>query len=201
MLLFAGMTGMFFFLTQFLQDVLGYSPIRTGLAFLPLTAVLFVASQVSARVLVERFGPRAVMVTGAALSTLALADLTRLSASSGYLPVLLPLVVFGVGNGITFVPLTAAALHAVRPEEAGAASGLANVAQQVGAALGLSALVTVFGTASRHAGLVSADPVRQAHHVFVTGADAAFVGAAVMLAATLLVVATVVRRLVPPATA
>jgi EmrB/QacA subfamily drug resistance transporter len=201
MLLFAGMTGMFFFLTQFLQGVLGYSPIRTGLAFLPLTAVLFVASQVSARVLVERFGPRAVMVTGAALSTLALADLTRLSAASGYLAVLLPLVVFGVGNGITFVPLTAAALHEVGPQEAGAAAGLTNVAQQIGAALGLSALVTVFGTASRHAGVVSADPVRQAHHAFVTGADAAFVGAAAMLAVTLLVVATAVRRLTPPVAA
>jgi EmrB/QacA subfamily drug resistance transporter len=194
MLLFAGMTGMFFFLTQFLQDVLRYSPLSTGFGFLPTTAALFVASQLSARVLVARYGGRRVMVAGATLSTVALAALTQLSATSSYLAVLAPLVLFGIGNGITFVPLTGAGLHAVRPHEAGAAAGLTNVAQQVGSALGLAALVTVFGHASRAAAVSGADPVTQAHHVFVAGADAAFAGAAVLLAGTLLVVSTVVRR-------
>jgi EmrB/QacA subfamily drug resistance transporter len=199
MLMFAGMTGMFFFLTQFLQDVLGYSPIRTGMGFLPTTAALFLASQLSARVLVARFGGRAVMTAGVALSTLALLGLTQLSSSSSYLAVLGPLVLFGFGNGITFVPLTGAGLHAVRPHEAGAAAGLTNVAQQIGAALGLAALVTVFGTASRNASVSASTPVEQAHQMFVSGADAAFAAAAVLLTASLLVVATVVRRVTPMA--
>ena len=91
MLLIAGMTGMFFFLTQFMQDVLGYSPLATGFGFLPITICLFIASQASARVLVERFGERPVMIAGVALSTLGLLWLTGLSASSGYLSVLGPL--------------------------------------------------------------------------------------------------------------
>jgi EmrB/QacA subfamily drug resistance transporter len=197
MLMFAGMTGMFFFLTQFLQGVLGYSPLETGFGFLPTTAALFLASQLSARVLVGRYGGRRVMVAGAALSTVALVGLTQLSAHSSYLAVLVPLVLFGMGNGITFVPLTAAGLHAVRPHEAGAAAGLVNVAQQVGSALGLAALVTVFGHASHGAHVGGSSALEHAQQVFVTGADAAFVAAAVLLATTLLVVSTVVRRMTP----
>jgi EmrB/QacA subfamily drug resistance transporter len=200
MFLFAGMTGMFFFLTLFLQDVLGYSPIKTGLGFLPTTVALFVASQLSARVLVARFGGRRVMVVGATLSTLSLVVLTQMSTSSGYPAVLVPLLLIGFGNGLTFVPLTAAGLHAVRPHEAGAASGLTNVAQQIGAALGLAALVTVFGSATRAAEVTAADPVVRAHELFVVGADAAFTVGAVLLATTLVVVATVLRRTVPAAT-
>ncbi len=201
MLMFAGMTGMFFFLTLFLQDVLGYSPIRTGLGFLPTTAALFAASQLSARVLVARYGGRRVMMVGASLSTLSLVVLTQLSTSSGYLAVLVPLLLIGVGNGLTFVPLTGAGLHAVRPHEAGAAAGLTNVAQQIGAALGLAALVTVFSSASRAAEVTAANPVERAHELFITGADAAFGVGAVLLATTLLVVTVVVRRLTPPAAA
>ncbi len=194
MLLFAGMTGMFFFLTQFLQDVLGYSPIRTGLGFLPTTAALFVASQLSARVLVGRYGARPVMVVGATLSTLSMLVLTQLTAQSSYLAVLGSLLLLGMGNGLTFVPLTASGLHAVRPHEAGAASGLTNVAQQIGAALGLAALVTVFSTAGRNAVVTASNPVDQAHQVFVAGADAAFAAAAALQVATLLVVLVVMGR-------
>ncbi len=197
MLMFAGMTGMFFFLTLFLQDVLGYSPIKTGLGFLPTTAALFLASQLSARVLVARYGGRRVMMVGATLSTLSLVVLTQLSTSSGYLAVLGPLLLIGIGNGLTFVPLTAAGLHAVQPDEAGAAAGLTNVAQQIGAALGLAALVTVFGSAMRTAEVTATNPVEQAHELFVAGADAAFTVGAMLLAATLVVVSTVVRRVTP----
>jgi len=179
LLMFAAMMGMFFFLTQFLQDTLGYGPIRTGLAFLPVTIVLFVSSQASARGLVERVGDRPVMVVGAILSMVSMLWLTRLSASSGYLDVLGPLVLMGLGNGSAFVPLTSAGLHAVPPRHAGAASGLVNVAQQLGGSLGLAVLVTVFGRASRHAA--------------ETGADAAFMVSAVLLAATVLVVGLVLR--------
>ncbi|GAB2923573.1 MFS transporter [Rhodococcus aerolatus] len=201
LLLVAGMMGMFFFLTQFLQNVLGYSAIRAGLAFLPLTVVLFAASQLSARVLVERLGAKPLMVGGIALSTTGLLLLTRLSETSSYAELLATLVLFGAGNGLAFVPLTAAALHGVDPADAGAASGLVNVMQQVGGALGLAVLVTVYGTASSHAGVVpGAGPALQAQHAFVVGADRAFLAAATFLALTVVLVAAVVRSPAAPGT-
>jgi MFS family permease len=195
MFLIAGAMGAFFFLTQYLQDVLDLSPIRAGLAFLPLTAMLFVASQASSRVLVERFGERAVMVVGSMLTLLSLVWLTRLDAHSGYADVLLSLVVLGLGNGLAFVPLTSSALHAVQPHEAGAAAGLVNVAQQLGSALGLAGLVTVSGHASRSVDLApSLDAVTRAHETFLSGAHAAFEAATVMLIVTVFLVAFVVKR-------
>jgi hypothetical protein len=197
LLLFAGMTGMFFFLTQFMQDVLHYSPLQTGLGFLPVTIVLFAGSQASARRLVERFGERPVMLVGVTLSLISMIWLTQLSESSGYLSVLGPLVLLGAGNGTAFVPLTSAALHGVEPKLAGAASGLVNVAQQVGASVGLAVLVTVFGNASDNNSPVSAvgrTAAEQARHAFVTGADAAFTASAALFAGSLIVVALLVRR-------
>jgi len=193
--LVAGAMGAFFFLTQYLQDVLDLSPIRAGLAFLPLTAMLFVASQASSRVLVERFGDRAVMVIGSTLTLFSLVWLTRLDAGSHYSDVLLSLVVLGLGNGLAFVPLTSSALHGVRPQEAGAAAGLVNVAQQLGSAIGLAGLVTVSGHASRSVDLAPGlDAVARAHETFLSGAHAAFEAATVMLVVTVFLVAFVVRR-------
>jgi EmrB/QacA subfamily drug resistance transporter len=188
--LVAGMFGMFFFLTQFLQNILGYSPVRTGVAFLPLTIMLFASSQVSSRYLVERFNGKALMVVGITLSTTGLAWLTQISATTGYIGVLGPLMLFGTGNGLAFVPLTTAALTNVEPEEQGAASGLVNVMQQVGGALGLAILVTVFGAASRRAG---ADPSLKstsaaAKHAYVVGVDRAFTVATGFLFIVLLLV-------------
>ena len=198
--LVAGAMGAFFFLTQYLQDVLDLSPIRAGLAFLPLTAMLFLASQAASRVLMERFGERLLMVTGASLTLLSLAWLTRLDAGSGYADVLLSLVVLGLGNGLAFVPLTISALHGVRPQEAGAASGLVNVAQQLGSALGLAGLVTVSGHASRSVHLAPGlDAVARAQETFLSGAHAAFEAATVMLVVTILLVTFVIRREAVPA--
>jgi predicted MFS family arabinose efflux permease len=193
--LVAGAMGAFFFLTQYLQDVLDLSPIRAGLAFLPLTAMLFVASQASSRGLVERFGERLVMVAGASLTLVSLLWLTRLDAHSGYADVLLSLVVLGLGNGLAFVPLTSSALHGVRPDEAGAAAGLVNVAQQLGSALGLAGLVTVSGHASRSVDLAPGlGAVARANTVFLSGAHAAFEAATIMLVVTLFLVGFVIRR-------
>jgi EmrB/QacA subfamily drug resistance transporter len=198
MLMIAGMTGMFFFLTQFMQDVLGYSPLATGFGFLPLTLCLFLASQSSARWLVERYGGARVMIAGIALSIAGLVWLTGLDESSGYLSIVGPLVLVGLGNGSAFVPLTGAALHGVEPQHAGAASGLVNVMQQIGAALGLAVLVTVFGSASRHAAESASTrgetPLERAHHVFVSGAHSAFLTATALLIGTLLVVLAALGR-------
>jgi EmrB/QacA subfamily drug resistance transporter len=187
LLLVAGMFGMFFFLTQFLQDVLGYSPLLTGLGFLPLTAALFVSSQVGAR-LASRVPTRTQMVVGFSLSTAALLWVAQLSVHSGYVSILGPLVVVGIGNGLAFVPLTALALSGVEPRDAGAASGLINVTQQVGGALGLAVLVNVFGSVSRSALATSSGTADAARAAFVHGADVAFLVAAGFLVATLLLV-------------
>ncbi|MFL6023456.1 MAG: MFS transporter [Marmoricola sp.] len=195
MFLMAGAMGAFFYLTQYLQDVLGFSPIQAGLAFLPMTASVFIASQSSSRFLVERFGERPVMIVGAVLSLASILWLTGLDVTSGYADVVVALVLLGFGNGLAFVPLTASALHAVRPEEAGAAAGLVNVAQQLGSALGLAGLVTVSGHATRSLDLPSGlDAVHRAHETFLTGAHAAFQAASVTLVITLLLVTLVIRR-------
>jgi EmrB/QacA subfamily drug resistance transporter len=146
----AAMFGQFFFLTLFVQDVLGYSPLRAGIAFLPITAAIVLTSQFAARSL-PRIGPRRLMTAGALLAATGLAWLTQVSVTSGYLDGILgPMLVFGLGMGLLFVPLTIVAVSGVAPQEAGAASSLLNVSQQVGGSLGLSILVTAFGTASRH---------------------------------------------------
>lgn len=194
LLLVAAMFGMFFFLTQFLQVVLGYSPLRTGLAFLPLTAALLISTQASARGLAARLGARTSMTAGISLSALSLVWLSQLSAASGYGSVLGPILMFGLGNGLAFVPLTSAALSEVPPEQAGAASGLINVMQQVGGALGLAVLVTVFGTGQHAAtGAAGGAGLGQAREAFVIGADRAFTMAAVFLALAVPVVAMAIR--------
>src|ERR687898_1180931 len=146
----AAMFGMFFFLTLFVQDVLGYTPLRAGLSFLPVTAGIIISSQFAARSL-PRIGPRRLMAAGALLAATGLAWLTQVSVTSGYLDGILgPMLLFGLGMGLLFVPLTIIAVSGVAPHEVGAASSLLNVTQQVGGSLGLSILVTVFGTASRN---------------------------------------------------
>jgi EmrB/QacA subfamily drug resistance transporter len=145
----AAMVGMFFFLTLFVQDVLGYSPLRAGFAFLPITAAIVTSSQFAARSLL-RIGPKRLMIAGALFGVVGLAWLTQVSVTSGYLDGILgPMLVFGLGMGLLFVPSTIIAVSGVPPHETGAASSLLNVMQQVGGSLGLSILVTVFGTASR----------------------------------------------------
>jgi EmrB/QacA subfamily drug resistance transporter len=141
---YAGMYGMVFFLTQFLQDVQHHSALLTGLAFLPTPAMVFLSSQVTSRVLVTRFHPKVLMLSGSALSAGGLLLLTQLSEGTSYLQLLVSLVLIGAGMGLSFVSLTTAALHGIDPADAGAASGVVNVAQQVGAALGLAVLVSVF---------------------------------------------------------
>jgi EmrB/QacA subfamily drug resistance transporter len=194
--LVAGMMGMFFFLTQFLRGVLGYSDLVTGFAFVPLTAIVFTSSQLSARYLVERVGAHRLMIIGATLSTSGMLWLTQLGEHSGYGGIVGPLLVFGLGNGLAFVPLTTAALEGVDPKDAGAASGLVNVMQQVGGSLGLAVLVTVFGSASKSATAdlpAGLSPAEAARHVFVTAADKAFWAATILLVGTLLLVSFAIR--------
>ena len=196
LLLVAGMMGMFFFLTQFLRSVLGYSDLVTGFAFLPLTVIVFTASQLSARVFVDRIGAHRLMIIGITFSTLGMLWLTQLNESSAYFDLVGPLLVFGLGNGLAFVPLTTTSLDGVAPADAGAASGLVNVMQQVGGSLGLAVLVTVFGSASTSAASdlnPNLSAAEAAKHVFTSAADTAFWTATGFLVATWLLVTFAIR--------
>ncbi|WP_280885715.1 MFS transporter [Streptomyces sp. LBL] len=144
----AAIFGMFFFLTLFVQDVLNFSPLATGFAFLPVTVVIAIGAGLASRFL-PTYGPKPFMVVGGILAASGLAWLTLTGVHSTYAgSVLGPILVFSLGMGMEFVSLTLMALSNVPVRETGAASGLLNATQQVGGSLGLSILVTTFGTAS-----------------------------------------------------
>jgi predicted MFS family arabinose efflux permease len=147
-LLFLGaMAPFWFFTTQFLQNVAGYSPVQAGLAFLPTTVVNFAAAMAVPR-LTRRFGNAAVLAAGLAISSIGMAWLGRLSAGTPYLTgIALPMILIGAGQGLALGPLTAAGIAGVDPEDAGAAGGVTNVAHQLGGSLGLGVLVAVFAAA------------------------------------------------------
>ena len=149
--LVAGMFGMFFFLTQFVQDILGLSPLLAGVAFLPMTLTVFGVSRAAPRLL-PRFGAGRVMLAGMLPVIAGMAWLAQVGAGTSYLGGILgPMLLLGGGMGLVFVPLTTMSLAGVAQEDSGAASSMVNVTQQVGGSLGLAILVTVFGTAYRHA--------------------------------------------------
>jgi EmrB/QacA subfamily drug resistance transporter len=140
---------MFFFLTQYLQNVHGYSAVRTGLAFLPMAFGITVAALLTSRLLI-RVGIRVPLLIGPVMVFGALAWMTRLTPNSSYIDVGGPLVLLALGMGQCFVPLTTTALSGVKAHETGLASALLNTTQQVGGALGLAALGTVAVSATRH---------------------------------------------------
>nr|WP_315259522.1 MFS transporter [uncultured Duganella sp.] len=146
--LFLGaMIGFFFFTTQYLQAVLHYPPSLTGMAFLPMTLVNFaVALQVPR--LTRSFGNARLLALGLAVCLAGMAWLSRASPAAGYwLAVALPMVLIGAGQGMTLSPLTAAGIAGVAAQDAGAASGVVNVAHQLGNSLGLAVLVALAGAA------------------------------------------------------
>ena len=196
LLLVAGMFGSFFFLTQFVQEVLGFSPIKAGLAFVPMTGALFATSRLAPR-LAARFGPKPLMIVGLLPVVAGMAWLGRLSTGTSYFPgVLIPMLLLGVGMGVAFVPLTMASLAGVPPKESGAAASMVNVMQQVGGALGLAILVTIYGTASKAAAahpLIGATVAEQARHIRVHGMAASFSAAAIFDAVALIVIAVAIR--------
>lgn len=137
---------LFFFTVQFMQHVLGYGALRSGFAYLPLTILIFVTSRYAAG-LASKYGVRPLIATGAAMLLIANLWLAQLSTDSAYLTELLvPMMLIGVGAGLTFMPLTVAILSGVEPEHAGSASGVVQMAQQIGGAVGLAVLVTVYAS-------------------------------------------------------
>jgi len=196
LLLIAGMFGVFFFLTQFLQRVMGFSPLRAGVAFLPLTVVLYAMSRAAPR-LMPRLGAKPLMIAGMLPAIASMAWLSRVSPATGYWSgVFGPMVLPGIGMGLVFVPLTTASLAGVAPADSGAASSMVNVMQQVGGALGLAVLVAVYGTASRNAArhpLPGLTAAAQAQHVLAHGMAAAFLLAAILDLCSLVLIITLIR--------
>jgi EmrB/QacA subfamily drug resistance transporter len=192
----AAVFAMFYFLTQFVQNVMGFSPIRAGLAFLPVSATIIVVAQVISR-LVHRIEPRYLMAGGTIFGGLGLYNLSRLTVDSSYVGHVLPsIVLIAIGMGSIFVPITLAAVAGVDRQDTGVASAMLNVGQQVGGTLGLASLVTV---ASHSASSYAAD--HPATHpgpglvaqIFTHGADAAFFAGSLFMVVGLLAALLLVK--------
>ena len=139
----AGMFATFYFLTLYLQQIHGYSPVRTGLAYLPFSIGMGLAAALSSK-LVSRRPPRHIIVPGLAIAAAGMFLFGRITPDSGYLLHIMPaMFVTAVGLGLSFVPLTLGAVSEVREQDTGIASALLNTAQQVGGALGLAVLTTL----------------------------------------------------------
>ncbi len=208
----AALFGVFFFLTVFVQTVWGYSALKTGVAYLPMMAMIMVGSGVAAQ-LVARVGARPLLLAGAPTAAAGLFWLSRISEDGSYLgDVLGPMLVLATGLGLLFMPLTLVAMSRVRDEESGVAASLRNTGQQVGGAIGLALLGTVAWTvvantvrdqtvqAANQPGQ-SGQPSRAAltaiyDHALATGFSRAFVVAAglMLLGLIIAIVSIRVRR-------
>src|SRR6204780_150639 len=141
--------GVFLFLTFYLQDVKGYSPVTSGLAFLPMIGCILISSNVSSIVTLPRFGPRVLITTGMLCGAAAMTYLTQLTVTSSYLGGILPaLIIMGLGFGMIFAPAINTATAGVQRQDSGVASALVNTMQQVGGSIGTSALSTIALTAT-----------------------------------------------------
>lgn len=178
------MTGFFFFTTQFLQEVFGWSPLQAGLGFLPMTIVNF-AVALSVPRLLDRLPSVVVLGAGVAVTFAGMLWLSRIDQGDSFVTgVALPMVLIGLGQGLAFAPLTSYALVGISGADAGAASGLLNTFHQLGSSLGLAVLVAV-GTSAAAGG---SDPVR----VLSQRVEVALTGSSVMIALAFLVVVLVV---------
>jgi EmrB/QacA subfamily drug resistance transporter len=187
-----GMFAVFYFASIYVQQILGFTPVQAGLAFLPLTAGIILFSAV-AQQLVGRIGANTVAMIGMFTAGVGLLLLSRISVDGSYAADVLPgILVMAAGLGLTFVPLTLIATNNVSDGDAGLASGIFNSAQQIGGALGLAILATV--AAGQTVGSPQEDPARYASSL-VDGFQAAFaVGAGLMLLGVVLTAALVRRR-------
>jgi EmrB/QacA subfamily drug resistance transporter len=190
-----GMFGAFFMGALYLQHVLGYSAIVTGLAFMPLNLMIgLLSAGITARIML-RVGLKATFVPGLALAAVALLLFSRMPVNGNYVTdVLPPMLVFGVGAGLAFAPGVSLAMADAGPAESGLASGLANVTLQLGAALGLAVLASVSESRTGHL-LAGGEGVRAA---LTGGYHLAFLIGAACLATGVALTATLLRPTRPP---
>ena len=144
-----GIFGVFLFLTYYLQGTLGFSPVKTGVAFLPLVAALAATAQVSNRILLPRFGPKPIVPIGLLVSAAALFGLHLVGLHSSYVTHVLPyLLVLGIGFGLSVAPAFSTGTLGLAPQDAGVGSATLNTAQQVGGSIGTSLLNTLAASAA-----------------------------------------------------
>jgi hypothetical protein len=145
----AGMFGIFLFLTYYMQDTLGYSPVITGVAFLPMIAGIATASNLSNIVLLPRIGPKPIISAGLVLAAASMAWYTRIGPQSGYVTDLLgPLIVGGLGFGLMFSTAFNTGTYGVAPQDTGVASASVNTGQQLGGSIGTALLNTIATSAT-----------------------------------------------------
>jgi len=184
------MFSMFLMLTLYMQQVLGYSPMKTGVAYLAVAGTAILWSAVAGQ-LVTRVGVKPVLVIGMTMLTAGLLFFTQVSVDGSYVKDLLPgFLIIGVGIGFSFVPISIAALAGIQPAEAGLASGLINTSQQIGGALGIAALSTI-ATSQTKDSLLTGTVLPSA---LVDGFSSAFLVGAIFAAVGLLAALTLVRR-------
>jgi MFS family permease len=216
MLLLGGaMLSLLFFLTQFLQDILHYSPIDAGFAYLPLPMMVASSSIIVSRQ-VRRFGTRPFLTIGPLFVAVGLFWASYITFNSSYPAIFGPLVTVGLGMGLTFVTLTLNAVSAVAPRESGLASALLNTSQQIGGSLGLAALVTLMATSTANSmksaqvlikAASKADPnatttalaSRLALNASVHGYQVAFKAGSIFALVAFVVAALVIRSATKPA--
>ena len=175
-LLGASLFSMFFFISLYMQQVLGYSPIHAGLSYLPLAVTIIIAAGVGGQ-LVTRFGFKPILAAGMVFVGLGLAWFSRVSVGGSFAADILgPSVLAAIGLGFGFVTSTIAAVSGIRDREQGLASGLINTSQQIGGALGLAVLSTIATTRTHHL-LANGSPGRSA---LTSGFHAAFLGGSVI---------------------
>src|SRR4051794_20115437 len=192
LLIGASLFSMFFFVSLYMQRVLGYSPLKAGLSYLPLAITIIISAGVASQ-LTTRLGFKPVLVGGMSLITIGLLMFSGISTGGSFLGDVLPAsVVAAAGLGFAFVPITIASQSGVRGEDAGLASGLINTSQQIGGALGLAVLSTI-ATSRTNDVMAAADGApSQLHRALTEGfqsaftAGAAFAAAGVVLALVLL---------------
>jgi EmrB/QacA subfamily drug resistance transporter len=190
LLVASGMFGMFFFASLYVQQILGYNPLRAGLAFLPITGGIVIGAGI-AQQLIKRIGVRNVAVVGIALATAGMVWLTRLPVHGSYVnDLLVGLMPMSIGMGLTFVPITLLGTSGVTDDDAGLASGLFNTSQQVGGSLGLAILSTL--AASRATSLLHSG--HSALAARVGGYQIAFLAAAIMLGVGALILGGTLRK-------
>jgi EmrB/QacA subfamily drug resistance transporter len=177
LLIGASLFSMFFFISLYMQQVLGYSAIKAGLSYLPLALTIILAAGIASQ-LVTRIGFKPVLAAGMAFVAAGLLWFTQVSADGGYLSDILgPMLLAAIGLGAAFVPVTIAAVSGVQAHEAGLASGLINTSQQVGGALGLAVLATIANSVTNDA--TGSPPVALTdgfQAAFLAGAAIAIVG-------------------------
>jgi predicted MFS family arabinose efflux permease len=195
LLVVGGMYALFFFSTLYVQQILGFSPLKAGLAFLPVTVGIGLGSGL-AQGFIRRTNPRTVTITGLIIAAAGMLMTTRITPGGSYATELLPgLVVMAIGMGLTFVPLTVIATTKIDTDDAGLASGVFNTAQQVGGALGLAILATVAADRTQSAlqGLGHAPSGADTASAIVDGFRLAFLLGAALLATGVVLLTVFIR--------